>query len=345
MITIKEIAEMAGVSIGTVDRVLHNRKGVAEETREKVLKIVKENDYKTNPIARNLVMSKIYRIAVMMPFPEQDNEYWAIPLGGIQKAFRELNYYKFIPLYYFYHKYKSDSFYEQWKELIKEIPHLDGLILSPNFSGAMEELITQLPEKFPYLFFDSYIPNGKELTYIGQDAFQSGMLAAYLFSLIYKTGKKIAVFRILPIDFHLEDRINGFKNFFYDSSQLLLIDFDKSHEDSELIKIKKILEENKKNLSGVFIPHADCSFLSKLFSSMIFEEKPKVIAYDLTDSNRKLLEEGIIEFLICQRSFQQGYSSVKLLFDYLVLDKKISRKVNLPIDIITKYNFHDYVGI
>ena len=41
-VTVKQIAELANVSRGTVDRVLNNRSGVSEATRQKVLKIAKE---------------------------------------------------------------------------------------------------------------------------------------------------------------------------------------------------------------------------------------------------------------------------------------------------------------
>ncbi len=43
---IKELAKLADVSIGTVDRVLHNRKGVSPETKKRVLKIIEESGYK-----------------------------------------------------------------------------------------------------------------------------------------------------------------------------------------------------------------------------------------------------------------------------------------------------------
>ena len=48
MATIKEIAALAGVSRGTVDRVLNDRGAVNPETAEKIRKIAKELDYKPN---------------------------------------------------------------------------------------------------------------------------------------------------------------------------------------------------------------------------------------------------------------------------------------------------------
>ena len=59
---IKDIASMAGVSAGTVDRVLHNRGRVSEEALKKVKKALKKIDYQPNLIARSLASKKICRI-------------------------------------------------------------------------------------------------------------------------------------------------------------------------------------------------------------------------------------------------------------------------------------------
>ena len=58
MTTISEIAHRARVSIGTVDRVIHNRGRVAKKTEEKIKKIIKELDFKPNIYARNLKLKK-----------------------------------------------------------------------------------------------------------------------------------------------------------------------------------------------------------------------------------------------------------------------------------------------
>lgn len=53
-VRIKDIAKLSGFSIGTVDRVLHNRGEVAADTKEKILKIARELDYKPNIVAQAL---------------------------------------------------------------------------------------------------------------------------------------------------------------------------------------------------------------------------------------------------------------------------------------------------
>ena len=66
--TIKMIAERAGVSIGTVDRVLHNRPYVKAEVRERVLAVMAELDYRPNRMASALATSGTARhLAVIQP--------------------------------------------------------------------------------------------------------------------------------------------------------------------------------------------------------------------------------------------------------------------------------------
>lgn len=65
--TIKDIAHLAGVSYGTVSRVLNNRPDVSPKTRAHILQIVKDLDYQPNAIARSLVTRQTYTIALMVP--------------------------------------------------------------------------------------------------------------------------------------------------------------------------------------------------------------------------------------------------------------------------------------
>ena len=66
--TIKMIAERAGVSIGTVDRVLHDRPYVKAEVRQRVLAVMEELDYRPNHMASALATSgTVRRFAMVQP--------------------------------------------------------------------------------------------------------------------------------------------------------------------------------------------------------------------------------------------------------------------------------------
>ena len=79
MATIKDIAERAGISIGTVDRIIHNRGRFSSDTAEKVRRIMEDLNYKPNVMARHLSQSKQYRVGVLLPHPDQDSGYWTLP--------------------------------------------------------------------------------------------------------------------------------------------------------------------------------------------------------------------------------------------------------------------------
>ena len=55
-----QIAKLAGVSRSTVSKVLHNYKGIPEETRQKVLKVIKEYDYKPNTMSQAALKLLLY---------------------------------------------------------------------------------------------------------------------------------------------------------------------------------------------------------------------------------------------------------------------------------------------
>ena len=84
MITQKQIAELAGVSRGTVDRVLNRRGEVSEDTKNKVLTIVKALNYKPNRAGKSLVISqKNIKIGCIMI--QADNPFYTELNQGIQK--------------------------------------------------------------------------------------------------------------------------------------------------------------------------------------------------------------------------------------------------------------------
>ena len=78
---------MAGVSAGTVDRVMHNRGEVSEASRAKVQKILDEINYQPNMFAIGLAAKKKYSIYCLIPY-YKENDYWYSVAEGIKKRHR-----------------------------------------------------------------------------------------------------------------------------------------------------------------------------------------------------------------------------------------------------------------
>lgn len=70
-LTIKDIAELSGVSVKTVSKVINQRYGVKNETRDKILHIMKENNYSVNYNAKRLSENKSMQIAVVTNITER----------------------------------------------------------------------------------------------------------------------------------------------------------------------------------------------------------------------------------------------------------------------------------
>ena len=84
-VRIKDIAEKSGVSVGTVDRILHNRPNVSKSAREKVEKVLKEINYQPNMYASALAYNKSYTFYIIMPMHESE-AYWQEIEEGAMKA-------------------------------------------------------------------------------------------------------------------------------------------------------------------------------------------------------------------------------------------------------------------
>jgi LacI family transcriptional regulator len=84
--TIKDLAIKAKVSPGTVDRVIHERGGVSEKTKNIINDIIKKNNFKINSVASALASKKDYKIATLMPSYDDDDMFWESPYLGVKKS-------------------------------------------------------------------------------------------------------------------------------------------------------------------------------------------------------------------------------------------------------------------
>ena len=85
VVTINDVAKAAGVSKGTVDRVIHNRGEVSLKSREKVLKVIEELGYKPNVYASMLASQKKRTICCIIP-EYSEGDFWSLTAKGIVEA-------------------------------------------------------------------------------------------------------------------------------------------------------------------------------------------------------------------------------------------------------------------
>ncbi len=344
-IGVKEIARIANVSLATVDRVLHNRTGVSEATRAKVLGIIKKLDYKPNIMARRLASGKVFRFASLIPAVSEETAFWQAPLKGINRAEAELSQYGIEVERYLFDLNDRASFAAGAKQILSR--DIDGIVVAPSFIEESIQFTNRCKElKIPYVFINSDIPAQDSLCYIGPELFKSGYLAGSLASLSKRDqGKYLVVNIVKEIDnqYHSIRKQEGFKSYFRDKGiEAQIIEANIHQPDYEAIE-RRLTEVFNRNhdIKSAFVTN------SRVFSVARFLEKKGLqdillVGYDYIEENIHYLRNGLINFLICQKPEEQGYRGVMALYHHLILKIPIANIDYMPIDIITNENFEFY---
>jgi LacI family transcriptional regulator len=344
LVGIKEIARRAKVSIGTVDRAIHNRPGVAKKTREHVLQIISELDYQPNLLAKRLATRKTLRIATLIPVASVETSFWHAPLQGIEQAGVELGQHGIVIDPYFYDQDSIGSFVEKTGIILQSKP--DGILLAPSFieeSVSFSRTCKRLG--IPYVLIDSDLPNNESLNYTGPDLFDSGYLSAHLASYLVQPEDKILIVNIsreIDSHHHLLRKEDGFRAYFDKqpaAPEIRKIDIRRtdvasieSHLDSEF--------RGSAEIKVVFVTNSRVSTVAGYLEKT--QKKVVLIGYDYIAENLSYLEKGLIDFLICQKPVEQAYRGITTLYQHLAYGIEPPKKEFMPIDIVTRTNFHVY---
>jgi LacI family transcriptional regulator len=339
---IKDIAIMAGVSIGTVDRVIHNRGEVAENTRLKVQNILRETNYSPNLMAQVLKSKKRYNLVSLLPEPTHENSFWKKHPLGMMRAVEELNPFPVTLNQVTFDLQSEEDFQKKTGVVLGLKP--DGVLLAPIFKTQSIAFCSRLrKEMIPFVFIDGYIENTDFLAYIGEDIFQSGRVAGQLIDMVTPEVSDIldvTIARNIQNVHHLTNRSNGFQSYFKgnckNQGKKIIINIPDLTPDAVKKHLDKAFKEDP-GIGSIFV----CGSRLFLIASYLENEGIKsidLIGYDLLDSNVKYLKSGTARFLIGQRPEEQTYKGIKKLFEYLSLHKIPDKIEYLPVDIVTSEN-------
>lgn len=344
---VKEIARRAKVSIATVDRVIHNRPGVSEKTKEKILSIIRELNYQPNVLAQRLAMGSrgILRLAVLLPAISGETEFWQAPLDGVAQAENEIRQYNVHVERYLFDQNDQQSFAKQVKKIEQHKP--DGLLFTPTFMDESKKLLRFCDkESIPHVLINADIPEIDSKTYIGPELFHSGFLAAQLVNYCTNSGAPVLLVNIAKeIDGNhaILRKEEGFKAFFkeHDKSRKI-IPFNTTQTDYSSVsaKLTKIFQKEEKPVA-IYVTNSRVSLVARWLESKGLKDV-LLLGYDFLKENVKYLERGEIDFLICEKPHEQGYKGVMSLFQKLVYSVEQEKTLLMPIDIITKENYQFY---
>lgn len=345
-IRIKDIAERSGVSVGTVDRVLHDRPNVSKAAREKVEAVLKSINYQPNMYASALAYNKSYTFYCVIPKHESE-AYWEEIEEGAAKACEARRDFNIHVKMMYYKRFDKETFVKTCQECLDSNP--GGVIVVPSELDVTTDFADKLHERnIPFILLDSYMPDLKPLSFYGQDSFCSGYFAAKMLMLIASEEKEIMLMKQTKdgkvASKQQDNREVGFRHYMHDHFPKI-----------KILELDLPLSEKKKGYDGVmedfFTAHPDIhhcmTFCSKAhivgeFLLRTNRRNIQIMGYDMVERNAKCLRLGSISFLIAQHAFMQGYNCVDTLFKAIVLKKKVSPVNYMPIELLSKENVDFY---
>ena len=337
-VTQAQIAELAGVSRGTVDRALKNRGRVDPEVAERIRQIANEMGYHPNRAGSVLVRSKRpLRLGVIVqsavtPYMMQllDEFEAARPFLAQQGAELLVRTIPYIDVQLQLHLID---------ELVQE--GIDGLALTPVENPLIRERIDQLSETMPVVTLNTDISDSRRLCYVGQDGFQSGRACAALMNMLINGHGKVLMITSFPSLTAHQSRIDGFlaeTEAVFPTVELLPLRYCSDNRDIAYQIVCETLEAHP-DLAGVYITANGFEGVADALREYDRVGKTRFICYDSTPANIQNIHAGIIDFLIDQNPHMQAVRPLEVLLDYILDGKSPDEEyMYTHIDIRNRYN-------
>lgn len=345
-ITIKDIARIADVSRGTVDRVINDRGSVAPEVKTRILKIAKELGYEKNYMASALAINKVSKLAIVCPDPVSD-VFWRLPREGFQMALGLMKHYGIVVEYFDYNLYNKDEFIMQMGNAIQSKPA--AILVAPVFLNESKEFLQQAQAvNIPFITINTEIQHSDVLCYIGQNSFHSGYLAGKLFSLQLQPGEEVIALNLghsLSNAPHYSDKLAGLVSYFKEQENPTKVTLHELEQFLDKNKLRKFFDgivEKHPRMKAIFFTNSRAYRILDLMTPKELESY-HIIGYDMIEPNIKLLKEGKINFIINQNPIQQGYMGIINFVNHFILKKEINTTQYLPLDIVVKENVDFYL--
>jgi len=321
-IGIHEIAKLAQVSIGTVDRALHNREGISAKTRQRVLAIARDIDYKPNLAARALSRSEpIARIGVCIP--REIQFFYDQVRQGIVAETRSHEHFGIDLI-----SRPIDRLGTGECEKVEELLAMDiqGLILTPGNPLKMSPVIDAAEKKgIRVICVTTDAPESRRSSVVCVNPQINGRIAGELLGRFLAPRSRVAIVTgTLKTEDHLQ-KVHGFSEAFprmCKAGEVVEVLEGHDDEDETFVKCSRLLERRTK-LAGIYVSTANCLPVCRAVAVKGLAGKIKVITTDLFRQMVPYFEKGTIAASIYQRPYIQGRRSVRLIVEHIFNEKPI----------------------
>ncbi|MDE7199883.1 MAG: LacI family DNA-binding transcriptional regulator [Lachnospiraceae bacterium] len=315
MATIKEIATLAGVSRGTVDRVLNHRGDVNPQTEEKILQIIRDLDYRPNKAGIVLAAQK-KNLKLGVVLLGVGNPFFDDVLSGVHEKEQELAGYN-CSILVRQTEYSLQQQLDAIDSLLSE--GIDGLAISPYNDRAVRDKINSLSEQgIPVVTLNTDIENSSRLAYVGSNFYRSGEAAGGLMHLMTRGEVRVGIVSgSRDILCHTE-RIAGFSHIIASYPNIRIVDTVNNNDDDQVsCELTKKLLADHPEINAFYFTAGGVYGGCQAIEASACKNDMTVITNDMVPTTREYMQKGLIAATICQQPLQQGSQPLSLLFTYL----------------------------
>ena len=224
----------------------------------------------------------------------------------------------------------------------------DGVIFAPIFKKESLLFARQLDElNIPYAFIDTYIDGTNSIGFVGEDAFQSGRVAASIIDFGLAPEKDILIVNLakdIGNTQHLITRNQGFMSFFMDKGKnrgmKISIEIPSSAENVVKEKLDTVLQSNP-NIGAVWVSGAK-SYVVARYLENADRRDILLVGYDVYNENVECLKRGYISYLIAQQPTEQGEKAVAMMFGFLSDNVRQQSQEYQKVEIVNSENVKFY---
>jgi LacI family transcriptional regulator len=335
-VTLFDIADALGVSIGTVHRALHDHPGVSPMTKTRVVQMAKSLGYRPNLAARYLSSKKNLRIAVITL--QGTTSFWDEVRAGISEEARttlienvELDFQTYPRL--------GEGDEEAFKAALDA--ETDGIIIFPSRPHKLRPWIRRASRlNIPVMCVVTDAPNTSRLAVISINTLASGSLAADLMGRFLKgTGKLAVTLSDLAITEHAEKYAAFEKTVgsLYPGMRVLKPVEDHDVEFEAYDKSRKLFAAHP-DLAGIYVTTEASIPVINAARDVNMLDKLTIITTDLFPAIVDEIQSGKVTATIYQRPRTQGRMAFRVLREFLTEGQCPSYQVTLAPHLVMRGN-------
>ena len=316
MITQKEIAEKLGISRTTVARAINGSSLIKEETKKKILELVKEMNYEKNIVGSSLAIRKNKQVYCLVI--KSKNEFYTQEIiRGLNDAGKEFKPYG-LRLTIIESDINDSESQLRELETVLSYDDIDGLIITPLEKDKAYEMIKPHLDRIKVVSLG--IRLGSEIYHVGPDHVKQGKIAACITNSLLRKGEKLLIIDNGDDKISSKEYIEGFIKTAQTGEAEILGPLNGGGIENSAALIKKICSENE--IKGIYMNRYAQDTYAKIPKHFLADKK--IVTNGISREIKKMIKSGVITATVMEEIAAEGYASARKIFDLLYKSTAVS---------------------